>query len=50
MLLFVFVAHAGHAVAEHHANLLTWTILGRRDSDQMRCNGMILKAAGDVGQ
>jgi hypothetical protein len=49
VLLFVFVAHAEHAVVEHYANLFTWTILGRRDPDQMRCNGMILKAAGDVG-
>jgi hypothetical protein len=49
MLPIVSVGHADHAVAEHHANLLTWTILGRRDRDQMRCNGMILRAAGDVG-
>jgi hypothetical protein len=50
MLPIVFVAHADHAVVEHHTNLLTWTILVRRAPDQMRCNGMMLKAAGDVGQ
>jgi hypothetical protein len=50
MLPIVFVAHAGHAIAEYHAHLLTWTILGRRDPAQMHYIGMMLKAAGDVGQ